>query len=118
MCYASSCAQLFPMRDFVQAVPKLIRPTLSYLSPVSPSSSQRGALGPSGLKAMFDIDPVAGSTMPRGLPKLGRQYSIWEDALAESQVVLSLGEDESPDAVIKRPSGEKWRAQIRSVRFS
>ncbi|KAI0345301.1 Indoleamine 2,3-dioxygenase [Trametopsis cervina] len=62
----------------------------------------------------FDVDHNTGFFPPEPLPRLPRAFSMWEDALAEAQHVLSLGEDESDEAKAKRPAGEQWRAKIRS----
>lgn len=63
----------------------------------------------------FDVDPHTGFFPPQPLPKLPRGYSIWEEALAEAPEVLCLAENESEDALAKRPGGDKWRKMVQSV---
>jgi indoleamine 2,3-dioxygenase len=63
----------------------------------------------------FDLHPRTGFFPPQPLPKLSRQFTIWEDALRDASGNLSLGEDDSEDAVAKRPFGEKWRSNIVAV---
>jgi indoleamine 2,3-dioxygenase len=67
--------------------------------------------------ASFDIDPRSGFFPPKPLPKLHGLYAIWEAALDDARGNLSLGEDDSDDAVAKRPFGQQWRAAIAAVRF-
>lgn len=64
----------------------------------------------------FDVHPRTGFFPPQPLPKLPHQFAIWEDALRDASGNLSLGEDNSEDAVAKRPFGEKWRSNILVVR--
>jgi indoleamine 2,3-dioxygenase len=64
----------------------------------------------------FDIDARTGFFPPRPLPRLPSGYAIWEAALRDANGNLSLGEDESEDALEKRPFGDQWRANIASVR--
>ena len=64
----------------------------------------------------FDVDARTGFFPPRPLPRLPSGYTIWEAALREASGNLSLGEDESEDALEKRPFGDQWRANIASVR--
>ena len=63
----------------------------------------------------YDVDPNTGCFPPEPLPKLSGPFLKWECALKQAQQVLSLGEDESADALAKRPEGEFWRKTIRSV---
>ena len=63
----------------------------------------------------FDVDPNTGFFPPQPLPKLPEPFSLWEQAMADAQGRLSLGDDESPEAISKRPAGERWRARVRSV---
>ncbi|THG99972.1 hypothetical protein EW026_g2487 [Hermanssonia centrifuga] len=62
----------------------------------------------------YDVDPNTGCFPPEPLPQLPRPFSFWENALAEVQGVLYLGNDESDEALDKREAGENWRAQVRS----
>jgi len=64
----------------------------------------------------FDIDARTGFFPPRPLPRLPPGYAIWEAALRDANGNLSLGEDESEDALEKRPFGDQWRTDIASVR--
>ena len=63
----------------------------------------------------FDLHPHTGFFPPRPLPKLPRQFVIWEDALRDANSNLGLGEDNSEGAIAKRPFGEKWRSNIVAV---
>jgi indoleamine 2,3-dioxygenase len=63
----------------------------------------------------FDLDPRTGFFPPRPLPELPFQFAIWEDALRDARGNLSLGEDDSEDAVAKRPFGQRWRSSIVAV---
>lgn len=67
--------------------------------------------------ASFDIDPLTGFFPSKPLHRLSGQYSIWEVALDNARGKLSLGEDESEQAVAKRQFGEQWRADIGAVRL-
>ena len=67
------------------------------------------------LPASFDVDTRTGFFPPQPLPTLTEDYSIYEDALREARGNLPLAEDDSEEAVEKRPFGERWRANIRSV---
>lgn len=65
----------------------------------------------------FDLDPRTGFFPPQPLPKLPPQFAIWEDALKDANGNLSLGEDDSEDAIAKRLFGQKWRSNIVAVCF-
>ena len=65
--------------------------------------------------AAFDLHPRTGFFPPQPLPKLPLQFAIWEDALRDANGNLSLGEDDSEDAVARRPFGERWRSNIVAV---
>lgn len=43
------------------------------------------------------------------------EYEIWEEALAKANGNLSLGAEQSEEAVKKRTVGESWRSDIRMV---
>ncbi|GJE87124.1 indoleamine 2,3-dioxygenase [Phanerochaete sordida] len=64
----------------------------------------------------FDVDPNTGFFPPQPLPRLSGPFDIWERALVDAQEALSLGDDESPDGLYRRPTGERWRAAVRSWR--
>ncbi len=64
----------------------------------------------------FDVDSETGFFPRHALPRLPEPFDMWEMALGEAAEVLSLGEDDSGEALDKRPGGEAWRANIRSVR--
>lgn len=66
----------------------------------------------------YDVDPATGCFPPEPLPQLPAPFTLWEVALVEAQQVLSLGEDEGDEALEKRPGGELWRSQVRSVGVS
>ena len=63
----------------------------------------------------FDIDVDTGFFPRRPLQRLPAKFEIWERALAEANAYLSLGEDQSDEAMRKRPAGEAWRCNIRAV---
>ncbi|KAG2020006.1 tryptophan 2,3-dioxygenase [Coprinopsis cinerea AmutBmut pab1-1] len=60
----------------------------------------------------YDINQHTGFFPPEPLPKLPPSYEIWEQALRDANGNLSLGEDESEDALERRPYGLEWRARI------
>ncbi|KIK66532.1 hypothetical protein GYMLUDRAFT_157717 [Collybiopsis luxurians FD-317 M1] len=61
----------------------------------------------------FDIDPTTGFVPPEPLPRLSREFQLWEDGLIEAPEVLKLGDDVSEDALVLRVEGEAWRIHIR-----
>src|SRR5258707_3911649 len=63
----------------------------------------------------FDIDPNTGFFPPNPLPRLRGSYTLWENALDAARGNLSLGEDNSEDALVKRPFGQQWRYTIAAV---
>ncbi|KIK53698.1 hypothetical protein GYMLUDRAFT_207248 [Collybiopsis luxurians FD-317 M1] len=63
----------------------------------------------------FDIDPVTGFVPPEPLPRLCREFKIWEDVLEEAPDVLKLGDDISEEALALKAKGEAWRAHIRAI---
>lgn len=63
----------------------------------------------------FDVDSQTGFFPPQPLPALPEPFARWEQALADAQGALSLGDDESPEALAKRQAGERWRARVKSV---
>lgn len=65
----------------------------------------------------FDIDPQHGFFPPKPLPRLCGPYAVWENALDAARGKLSLGEDDSDEAVAKRLFGRQWRTAIASVSF-
>ncbi|PPQ66440.1 hypothetical protein CVT26_011198 [Gymnopilus dilepis] len=60
----------------------------------------------------FDVDPRSGFFPPKPLEPLPVRYAIWEDALRAANGNLSLAEDDSEEAIAKRPFGERWRQEI------
>ncbi|TFK42452.1 Indoleamine 2,3-dioxygenase [Crucibulum laeve] len=64
--------------------------------------------------AAFDVDPQTGFFPRQPLPRLPQTFEIWEKALREANENLSLGEDESEEAIAKRPFGEHWRTSVMS----
>lgn len=64
----------------------------------------------------YDISPHTGFFPPEPLPKLPSAFEIWEVALRDANGNLSLGEDESEEALEKRPYGDAWRKRIDAVR--
>lgn len=67
------------------------------------------------LQSSYDIDAHSGFFPPRPLQPLTGPYLIWEHALVDADGNLSLGEDDSDDAVSKRAFGERWRQNIVAV---
>lgn len=63
----------------------------------------------------YDVDPKTGFFPSQPLPKLPKEFEHWEQALEEAGRVLTLGEDQGAEAVMKRPDGERWRETVRSV---
>jgi indoleamine 2,3-dioxygenase len=68
--------------------------------------------------ANFGIDADTGFFPRKPLPRLTGKFDIWEAALAKANGNLSLGEDQSEEAVKKRSVGESWRSDIRLVNAS
>ncbi|KAJ6490642.1 Indoleamine 2,3-dioxygenase [Mycena vitilis] len=62
----------------------------------------------------FDVDINSGFFPRQPLPHLSGAYTIWEDALKHAGEMLSLGEDDSEEALSKRASGELWRSRVLS----
>lgn len=63
----------------------------------------------------YDVHPTTGFFPSQPLQKLPSPFSLWEAALEGAQGAVSLGDDESDEALEKRQSGETWRSQVRSV---
>ncbi|KAJ2934897.1 hypothetical protein H1R20_g2146, partial [Candolleomyces eurysporus] len=66
----------------------------------------------------YDISPHTGFFPPEPLPNLPSAFGIWEQALRDANGNLSLGEDESDEALEKRPYGHTWRAKIDAHRIA
>ncbi|KIY65488.1 Indoleamine 2,3-dioxygenase [Cylindrobasidium torrendii FP15055 ss-10] len=62
----------------------------------------------------FDIHSDTGLLPTRPLPPLPTTYASWTKALSDASRVLSLGEDDSKEAIAKRGASERWRSDIRS----
>lgn len=60
----------------------------------------------------FDVNLKTGFLPSRPLPHLPLKYRSWEEALSSAPNLLSLGDDESEDALRRRPLGEAWRRQF------
>lgn len=60
----------------------------------------------------YDISPHTGFFPPEPLPTLPLPFDIWEAALRDANGNLSLGEDDSDEALEKRPFGSEWRSRI------
>ena len=91
----------------------LVKFTLSFFASLFALRSPK----PQQHMASFDIDPRTGFFPPKPLPTLSGLFAIWEDALNDARDNLSLGEDDSDQAVAKRPFGEHWRTRIAEVCF-
>lgn len=65
----------------------------------------------------YDISPHTGFFPPQPLPRLPLAFDSWEEALHNARGNLSLGEDDSDEALEKRPFGDEWRSKIDSVRI-
>ncbi|KAJ7940212.1 Indoleamine 2,3-dioxygenase [Mycena leptocephala] len=62
----------------------------------------------------FDVDVNSGFFPRQPLPHLCGAFAIWEVALTEAGEKLSLGEDDSEEALSKRATGELWRSEVLS----
>ena len=80
-------------------------------------TSYRRTVVPRILPAAFDVDPATGFFPPQPLAPLSDEFAIWEDALRDANGGLSLGEDESEEALDKRAFGEQWRSNVVAVRL-
>jgi indoleamine 2,3-dioxygenase len=64
----------------------------------------------------FDMNSSTGFLPDRPpLDRLPPDFDLWELALASARDSLSLGEDESPEAITRRESSRRWRSQLRNV---
>ena len=63
----------------------------------------------------FDIHDDTGFMPSKPLPSLPPKYHMWERALSQACDVLTLGDDESEEALARRDKGDEWRLTIRSV---
>ena len=64
----------------------------------------------------FDVDSSTGFLPNRPpLDRLPSPFDLWELALASAPDALSLGEDQSPEAVVRRESSRRWRFQLQNV---
>jgi len=64
----------------------------------------------------YDMDPDTGF-LPNSPPleRLPPDFDLWELALASAGDELSLGEDDSPNAMARRESSRRWRSQLRTA---
>ncbi|PPQ98803.1 hypothetical protein CVT24_003357 [Panaeolus cyanescens] len=76
--------------------------------------SQRKAIADRPTPASFDVHLTTGFFPQQPLPRLTGRFARWEQALLQANNNLSLGEDESEEALSKRPFGEAWRSEIAS----
>ncbi|KAH6918436.1 Indoleamine 2,3-dioxygenase [Coprinopsis sp. MPI-PUGE-AT-0042] len=60
----------------------------------------------------YDIDQQTGFFPSQPLPYLPTPFAHWEQALRDANGNISLGEDDSEEALDKRPYGSTWRARI------
>ena len=63
----------------------------------------------------FQISRETGFLPPKPLERLPPAFELWERALADANDTLSLGEDDSEEAVSKREASEQWRQRLREV---
>lgn len=56
----------------------------------------------------YDVHPTTGFFPSQPLQKLPSPFSLWEAALEGAQGAVSLGDDESDEALEKRQSGETF----------
>lgn len=77
------------------------------------------AVRPLHTLSQFDISVESGF-LPNEPPldRLPPAFDLWESALASANDALSLGEDNSTEAVAKRESSRLWRLQLQNVRLS
>ncbi|KAF9052831.1 Indoleamine 2,3-dioxygenase [Panaeolus papilionaceus] len=90
---------------FLKLAHSLINPSYLPFSQCKPLSDRPSL-------ASFDVHLSTGFFPQRPLPRLTNEFSRWERALANASSNLSLGEDESEEALTKRPFGEAWRTEI------
>jgi indoleamine 2,3-dioxygenase len=67
------------------------------------------------LNEEFQISRETGFLPPAPLQRLPPAYELWERALADANDTLSLGEDDSEEAVSRREASEQWRQRLREV---
>lgn len=64
----------------------------------------------------FDLDPSTGFLPDKPpLERLPSDFDLWEIALASARDALSLGEDQSGEAIARRDSSRHWRSQLQNV---
>lgn len=103
------CCRVFPLGELFghRLSPReLLNTLISLFGACPPRRSAAIEPTPSRRQREFDIDYETGFLPNRPLPRLSDRYLIWEQGLSLAQEQLSLGEDESDDAVEKRSSGE------------
>ncbi|KAI0928949.1 hypothetical protein AcV5_006357 [Taiwanofungus camphoratus] len=72
--------------------------------------ARRAALCP----GQFDVDPKTGFFPPKSLPRLPAQFQHWEAAFDAGRNTLTLGVDQSEEALARRTKGEQWRNTVKS----
>ncbi|KAG6854711.1 hypothetical protein C0991_002424 [Blastosporella zonata] len=77
------------------------------------NTNRRRALLERRSQTDHDIHPDSGFFPSRQLERLPNPFDIWENALAEANSKLALGDDDREEAVAKRPLGEDWRSAVR-----
>lgn len=100
--------------NLLPSPPQVLRLALSLLNSTVIGNHRRACDGRSA-PIDLDVDDETGFFPRKPLPRLPKTFEIWENALTEAAGALSLGEDDSEEAVGKREAGEKWRAVVRSV---
>ncbi|KIL69844.1 hypothetical protein M378DRAFT_175932 [Amanita muscaria Koide BX008] len=90
---------------------QFLRLALSLLRSTIAPSYRRSVLGRCSL-ADFDIDPQTGFFPRHPLPRLTGAHQLWEQGLAKASGNIYLGIDTRPEALEKRPFGERWRKEI------
>ena len=63
----------------------------------------------------FQISRETGFLPPAPLERLPPAFELWERALADANDTLSLGEDDSEEAISRREASEQWRQRLREV---
>lgn len=63
----------------------------------------------------FDVHPLTGFFPAVPLPRLSKNFEHWEVALDAARECVTLGIDNSPEAMERKAKGEVWRESIRHV---
>ncbi|CAK5283725.1 unnamed protein product [Mycena citricolor] len=84
---------------------------ISFLQSISTYTTRKKTFSS---RADYDIDKSTGFLPPSPLPRLAGEFTFWELALSEAQTEVSLWDDQSEEASVKRTSSRAWRMRILS----